>query len=349
MASSLPGSPQPFSSTSLPGSQLEIVTTNPLPESSRPSASPSPAPGSAEAPSAPSASASTGASPSAPGGGDPQQQQPGPGGLSSRFGGEFFDYFSLELAHTDEMARESFRLRHRVYVEEMKFERAEDFPCGMEHDSYDSHSLTMLLRHNATAKTIGCVRLIVANPAEPAKPFPFEGAAGATVSQHPVFRGTARNRLGEVSRLAIAPEFRRRRNDQEMGLYAVADAVSNEQDPRRRNNLPPALGLVFAGALLGMEIGLQAVFVMMELRLARMLRSMGFQFEQVSEAIEYHGLRAPFVITREAMEGDIPAQLRSALALVRERALALAQLDTPLLQAIRSVQVAEPGTGRALP
>jgi N-acyl amino acid synthase of PEP-CTERM/exosortase system len=262
-------------------------------------------------------------------------------GLASRFGGDFFDYFSLELADTDQLLEESFRLRHRVYVEEMKFERPEDFPDGMERDGYEAHSLAMLLRHNTSGNTIGCVRLIVADPHDPAKPFPFEHATGGSVGQHPVFQRTKRVRLGEVSRLAIAPEFRRRRNDQEMGLYSVLDAAEAGQDPRRRNNLPPALGLVFAGASMGMEIGLHAVFVMMELRLARLLRTLGIEFEQVSEAIEYHGLRAPFVITREAMQGDIAPQLRSALDLVRERTVALSQSELPLLRAVRQGQQGE--------
>lgn len=281
----------------------------------------------------------TSASSAAPGrvapNGAPQPPLTVQAGMTSRFGGDFFDYFSLELADSEERLQESFRLRYRVYVEEMKFERREDFPCGMEHDSFESHSLAMLLRHNASGKTIGCVRLIVADPSNGNKAFPFENATGGLLSQTTVFQRTQRDRLGEVSRLAIAPEFRRRRNDQEMGLYSVLDAADPGQDPRRRNNIPPALGLVFAAASMGMEIGLHAVFVMMELRLARLLRTLGLEFEQVGEAIEYHGLRAPFVITRESMLGEIAPQLRSALELVRERSVALSRLDTPLLRAVR--------------
>ena len=100
-----------------------------------------------------------------------------------------------------------------------------------------------------------------------------------------------------------------------MGLFAVQDLGNTAEDPRRRN-IPPALGLVFAAAWLGIEVGLQAVFVMMELRLARLLRSLGLRFKQVAEPVEYHGLRAPFEITSETLlDRGEKAELPPALLL----------------------------------
>jgi N-acyl amino acid synthase of PEP-CTERM/exosortase system len=230
---------------------------------------------------------------------------------------------------------QSFRLRYKVYVDETQFERAEDFPTGHEHDLFDPRALTVLLRHSASGHVMGCVRLIVADPADVARPFPFEIVAGEQIaSRSEVFLRTPRKRIGEVSRLAVAKEFRRRKSDQEMGLFAVQDLGNQAEDPRRRN-IPPALGLVFAAAWLGVEIGLNAVFVMMELRLARLLRSLGLSFNQVAEPIEYHGLRAPFEITRESLLGEMSPPLRSALDLVQQRVQDLAQLDFPLLNAVR--------------
>lgn len=256
-------------------------------------------------------------------------------GLTAQFRSGFFDYFSLELADRDELLDESFRLRYQVYVDEMHFERAEDFPTGREHDPFDPRALTVLLRHNASGLVMGCVRLIVADPADIARPFPFEIVAGEQIARRSeVFLRTPRKRVGEVSRLAVAKEFRRRKSDQEMGLFAVQELGSFTEDSRRRN-IPPALGLVFAAAWLGVEVGLQAVFVMMELRLARLLRSLGLSFNQVAEPVEYHGLRAPFEITRESLLGEMSPPLRSALDLVQQRVQDLAQLDMPLLNAVR--------------
>ncbi|MFP5405385.1 MAG: PEP-CTERM/exosortase system-associated acyltransferase [Gammaproteobacteria bacterium] len=256
--------------------------------------------------------------------------------LATQFQSDFFDGFSLELADRDDLLAESFRLRYRVYVDEMKFERPEDCPGGVECDAFDSRSLTVLLRHNASRRFIGCVRVIVADPVDKTRPFPFEIAAlDQIASRSELLHQTPRERIGEVSRLAVVQEFRRRKCDREAGLYTLPELAHFDSDPRR-HNIPPALGLIFAAAWLGIEVGLEAVFVMMELRLARLLRSLGMTFRQVAEPVEYHGLRAPFEITSETLLGDASPPLRAALDLVRDKtADALQRVDGPLLRAAR--------------
>lgn len=246
---------------------------------------------------------------------------------AARFGGSFFDHFALRIADTPALMRDAFHLRFQVYCREMRFECEEDFPEGLESDGFDARSVSILLCHRASGRNIGCVRLIFADPADDSAPFPFETVAlEALASQSDVFRTVPRTQIGEVSRLAVVADFRRRRNDQELGLYAMqgfappSAGVSREP---RRHSLPPAMGLVFAAACLGLDMGLQAVFVMMELRLARMLRGLGLGFRQVCAPIDYHGLRAPFEIERAALTGDMPPALRAALDAVREHGVAL--------------------------
>lgn len=258
--------------------------------------------------------------------------------LAAQFQSDFFDGFSLELADSETLLAESFRLRYRVYVDEMKFERPEDCPGGLESDAFDSRSLTVLLRHNATRRYIGCVRVIVSDPADKTRPFPFEIAAREQVENRShLLHRTPRERIGEVSRLAVIQEFRRRKADHEQGLYSVPEMARYNRD-LRRHKFPPALGLIFAAAWLGIEVGLEAVFVMMELRLARLLRSLGMSFRQVAEPVEYHGLRAPFEITSATLMGDAAPPLRAALDLVRDKtASALAQVNMPLLHVGRQI------------
>lgn len=249
---------------------------------------------------------------------------------------DFFEGFSLALADTERLREEAFRLRYRVYVDEMKFERREDCPGGLERDLFDRRAHAVLLRHNASRRYIGCVRLIVADPLDAAEPFPFEVAAIDQFARgSSAFRETPRERIGEVSRLAVVNEFRRRKTDQEQGLYAIQELERYAGDVRR-HNIPPALGLVFAAAWLGIEIGLDAVFVMMEMRLARLLRTLGLNFRQVAEPVEYHGVRAPFEITRDALLGDMSPRLKVALELVRDNVTALSRADAPLARAVRA-------------
>jgi N-acyl amino acid synthase of PEP-CTERM/exosortase system len=253
--------------------------------------------------------------------------------LADRFQCDFFERFSLELANTEELLDESYRLRYQVYVDELKFERQEDFPDGREHDHYDPRSIVVLLRHRESQQCVGCVRLIVADPQDIEQPFPFELAAAEQITlRSELFRQTPRRRIGEVSRLAVTGALRRRRLDDQ--LTSGTTSHTHYLDNAGKHSIPPALGLVFAAAWLGLEIGLEAVFVMMELRLARLLRQLGIKFRQVAEPVEYHGLRAPFEILTESLRSDdVPPHLRSALDLVRQKTLALySSLDSPLMR-----------------
>lgn len=262
--------------------------------------------------------------------------------MSARFGSSFFDRFSLELATSEALRAESYRLRHRIYVRELQYERAEDFPHGLEFDAWDRRALTVLLRHRASNRFIGCVRLITADPDDPTQPFPFEATARAHLPQDARGVGQVpaqvpaqisdiaglnpapRKHIGEVSRLAIVREFRRRCNDDDPDLIPYTDWTGAGPDRRSSDRVPPALGLIFSATWLGIEIGLEAVFVIMELRLARLLRSLGLHFTQITEPVQFRGLRAAFEIRREALMGELAPPLRDILDLVRSRVLALA-------------------------
>ena len=49
--------------------------------------------------------------------------------------------FKFVRADSDNLKKEIYRLRYRIYVEEFGFERAEDHPGGLETDDYESHAL----------------------------------------------------------------------------------------------------------------------------------------------------------------------------------------------------------------
>jgi N-acyl amino acid synthase of PEP-CTERM/exosortase system len=51
-----------------------------------------------------------------------------------------------------------------------------------------------------------------------------------------------------------------------------------------------------AAATMTIEIGVKHVYVMMEPRLARSMKFVGINFVQLGQAIDYHGLRAPYYI-----------------------------------------------------
>ena len=145
----------------------------------------------------------------------------------------FNEYFELLHADTDALREEVFRLRYQVYVVETGFERAEDFPDGLERDAYDSRSDHHLLRHRRTGLYAATARMILPSPDDPERPYPMEAhcslyaGAGITDPQR-------RLHLGEVSRFAVSKTFKRRLG--EAGTLAgVSEPVDIpfEEDERR--------------------------------------------------------------------------------------------------------------------
>ena len=66
-----------------------------------------------------------------------------------------------------------------------------------------------------------------------------------------------------------------------------------------------------AAATMAMNTGVKHVFVMMEPRLARSMKFVGIKFHQLGEAIEYHGLRAPYYINPEIFMNNLSPGFKS--------------------------------------
>ena len=218
-----------------------------------------------------------------------------------------FDQFFEALPATDGATRrEVFRLRFAVYCEEHGYEAPSAFPDGEEHDAYDNDSTFALIRHRASGRAAGCVRLIT-NERTADLRFPFEQlCSGQLDPQFFDLVHLARDRIGEISRLAVHQDFRRRRNDAGDSPPAGADTLASEvyYDGARRYPLV-AMGLFLSASALALNAGLEQALVVMEPRLARLLGGAGIPFTQVGDVITYRGRRAPFRITRDELLSNL--------------------------------------------
>ncbi len=75
----------------------------------------------------------------------------------------FQEFFTLSMAASTEQKRDAYRIRYRVYCEDMQYEPAQQFPDGLETDEFDRHSLHCLVTHKRTARPAGCLRLVEAD------------------------------------------------------------------------------------------------------------------------------------------------------------------------------------------
>lgn len=222
----------------------------------------------------------------------------------------FLRYFEVLPGHDAATRREIFRLRYEVYCEERGYEDRHAFPGGEEHDAYDADSVFALVRHRASGRAAGCVRLIT-NARTPGLRFPFEQLChGHLDAQALDLQQFDRERCGEISRLAVHADFRRRGADVDSG-FGELDPESYFGGDRRYPLV--AMGLFVAATALALNAGLEQVVVVMEPRLARLLASGGLPFRQVGDIIHYRGRRAPFRIRRADLAGGLHPQCRRLL------------------------------------
>ena len=97
-----------------------------------------------------------------------------------------------------------YRLRYKVYVEEWHFEKPENHPGGVETDEFDKNSIHFATR-DENKRIVGTVRLILYSQSG----FPIEKYCQLTKGTN----GIPREKIAEISRLAISKNFRRRAED----------------------------------------------------------------------------------------------------------------------------------------
>ena len=230
----------------------------------------------------------------------------------------FHKYFQVIPANSPALRKEVYRIRYEVYCSEFKYERAADFPDGLEHDTYDAQrSYHCVLLHRETGLFAGCVTLVTNDPVDLNAPLPFEQGGNVSLNNPDIAPMIERrSQIGEISRLAVPATFRRRKGDPDssIGELSIPDFSRNER--RCFPHIP--MGLYLAAAATGLKMNLDGVFAMMELRLVRHLRRFGIVFEQAGDIIDYHGQRAVFYISRDGLfkhlEPEIKALLDTILA-----------------------------------
>jgi N-acyl-L-homoserine lactone synthetase len=191
--------------------------------------------------------------------------------------------FEVVVADTAELRNATFALRHEVYCREFGFEpvRAD----GLERDLFDDRAHHYLVAHVPTGAWAGCVRVV------PGPDLPYEAMFGDV----PVDLATVPH--GEISRLTIARDFRRRPDHRppamlHAALVALAAVVANGMD--------------------------DAVCVM-EPRLAAQLTTFGIRLSRVSGLIDHRGDRALFHLDPVRTCREVRPDLRGVVAAIRSR------------------------------
>lgn len=205
-----------------------------------------------------------------------------------------YDRFRFGQVIDGDVLNDTFRMRYEVYVDEFGFEDKADHPDGLETDEYEKESIHFACL-NETDSVVGTIRLVLHSN----KGFPIEHATKLNLNGEK----PAPNKIGEISRLTVTKDLRRRKED---GMYGVEsyikkkeggvlpDSGSIPKEMRGRKNPIIVLGLYQVMFHESLRQGLTHWYMITEKKLFYALNKYGFIFQQIGEPVQYHGERVPY-------------------------------------------------------
>ena len=225
----------------------------------------------------------------------------------------FNQYFEVFDANNQDLVDESFRIRYQVYCIENVFEDASAFTDEKETDKYDARSVHSLIHHKSSQLTAATVRLVLADPANPASAFPIEEFCKSSVdfSKLPL-ANVPREQIAEVSRFAVSKNFKKRLDEQGT-IAGVSPDVNSYPDPKTDIENSGRISRMFPHISIGLFQGIVRMsadhnvkywYAVMEPSLLRLLSRFGICFNPIGPVVNYHGMRQPcFANADEVLAG----------------------------------------------
>jgi N-acyl amino acid synthase of PEP-CTERM/exosortase system len=199
-----------------------------------------------------------------------------------------------KLPEGDPLLNEVYKLRYKVYCDEWGFENPEDHPGGIEKDEFDANSVHFVAKRKSDGLIIGTIRLI------------RNSEKGFLLERHCQIDADLssfnKDLFGELSRLAVSKEYRRRTTDAAYEGKIVADeAIDNMYGGNRKMENDIVLGLYKCIYRECRESGQAYLLAVMAKGLFLLLKRVGIIFEPIGPARNYHGLRTPYLGRVDAM------------------------------------------------
>ncbi len=207
----------------------------------------------------------------------------------------FNSYFEMMPATTDELKKESYKLRYHIYCLETGFENPEQYPDGMEYDDDDVRSVHYLIRHRKSGEYAATVRLILPYENRPdellpiEKHFKFDNVA--------VTQAISRQHLGEVSRFCVSKSFKRRRNEADT-LTSVSPYWEQDYFTTGERRTFPYIVFSLMACIIkaSREHNIDYLYGTMETPWLRFLAASGLHWVKIGPAVDYHGERWPCAV-----------------------------------------------------
>jgi N-acyl amino acid synthase of PEP-CTERM/exosortase system len=218
------------------------------------------------------------------------------GNKSNNITKNFTKFLQPCIALNQTLREEAFKIRHDVYCEELAFENIRQ--NRQETDEFDERSKFSLIKHKPTGEFTSCIRVVTSsnsNELLPIEKYCLDAITNTSLTPD----NFNRSEIGELSRLALKYNFRQRKTD-EFKNSVNSVIKPNTYSAEELRSFPfISIGLYMSSAIMSMKSGINHIYVMMEPKLARSMKFIGINFQQLGPAVNYHGLRAPYYINSE--------------------------------------------------
>lgn len=199
-------------------------------------------------------------------------------------------FYYRKVPRTDPRIDEVYRLRYKVYCDEWGFENPEDHPGHVEIDEFDPHSSHFAVIREDNDEMIGTTRIIFSSDLG----FPLEGHV---VLDQGALDGIERSLIGEVSRLAVSKDYRRRYVDKVMFEFKEYDEEYENYTSAERRKVDQEIVLNLYSCIYRecADRNLTHLIAVMADGLYLLLKRLGIIFKQIGASVDYHGPRTPYI------------------------------------------------------
>lgn len=221
----------------------------------------------------------------------------------------FFSRYQLVVAIDEKDKDVSFKTRHKVYCEEMKFEQTR--ASSLEVDKYDDRAVNCYIKHLPTGECAGTIRLVLPQHGSGALPledkFSDAFSCSSLLPSNLVSDGVC-----EISRLAVPREFRVRQfKTKVLPSEKLAKVKQSKNLKFNIEQLPYlSIALYLMATSVCLHLNMSHAYVLMEPKLARRMKAFGIHFNEVGEAISFKGQRVPYRLSPTTMVSELSNTLK---------------------------------------
>ncbi len=231
---------------------------------------------------------------------------------------KFDKYFELDLAKTEELKRESYKIRHEVFSNELNWTpMSED---KLETDSFDAYSFSLLLKHKPSDLYAGTIRLVIPPNDKPNSQVPFEKYFSDVLLSNVIDHDALpRNSIAEISRLSVPDDFRRRL-DENHKPFILNEFNTEMLWSHESRNLPViAISLILSSIALANLNNVSHTFISMEPRFKKRLAVIGINLTQCSSEIHHNGALAVFYLENMNSPAEFNPEVQKLYQLILRR------------------------------